>query len=322
MHNTQVNFHDDLILSSKGGFILLRGNMPLVTGAGIRVLNNCKLCHICAMEKLTSEEIAEIAEKGRLLFLSAKAKLEPEDYAAYYVYRHQNDSTHSEAADVVKFTIESDSLKNEVIQQSYSSRVTVTSSSSKGKYVRKRTLVEAPPIHTYDMNKWTASLERWLTEKIENLNKDYILYEIMTCIRSEIDIESRPPERFSEHVHNLICQLFWASKRIPRQKGTVHTQSMDDMETKRKEASRKELISLLNESVMFFDKSSPTSTISYRERISYLVNLIIKCIFFGCYPIIRLDELILKEIKEAHKNSSAAYRRFTNSVSRSHRKNR
>jgi hypothetical protein len=274
------------------------------------------------MEKLTAEEIAEIAEKGRLLFLAAKGKLEPQDYAAYYIYKRQQNDLVKDISEDPKRTSPSDdeSPKNQAHQATVSSSQPQQSSSSslslssKGKYVRKSTLVIAAPVPINDMGKWMTSLLTWLKEKIENLNKDYILYEIMNTLQSEIISIDQPPEKFSEHIHNLIYGLFWASKRVLRQKGTVHTQTRADAESKRKEASRKEFISILNESILFFDRSSPTSTEAYRERINYLVSLIIKSIFHGCYPIIKLDEMILKEIKEAHKNSSAAYRRFTNAA--------
>ena len=268
------------------------------------------------MEKLTVEEVAELAEKGRILYEAEKGVLDPKDYAAYYIYKRQEEERKLE---LFKVPIQSSST-NMVV----SSRKKITSSlnNSGGKYVRKKTLLNdaiAIKSDTLSFHEWNISLAQWLDEKIQNLNREFLLYKIVMQSKRESQQHSIPTSIVIENVfaysHELIQMvqsLYFRGKRACRSKGSQHKVDPNLESTNLvNESSRKEFISILNESILFFNRASPSSTTDYSLKMKSLLNLIMEKIFYQCYPINDLENITLKEVKEAHKNSSAAFRRFT-----------
>lgn len=185
-------------------------------------------------------------------------------------------------------------------------------SSSKVPYQRRKTLLQqgstegVSPVES-NLDLFTQQFESWVDSKLKTFHPSRLTHQIIEATKTEYSIDQAPVESFSSHLHELMYSLCVGGRRTCRQKGTKHAMS----ETQKLDVdSRREFVTFLNDTLLFFERASPGSTKHWKEKMDIVIEVIIQKIFNRCRPIKNLDEILFREVKEAHKNSSAAYRRF------------
>lgn len=267
------------------------------------------------MDKLTDDEIADMAERGRIFYLASKGKLEPKDYAAYYYYKREEQDRRIamyESSPNSSTTYDSSNDQNSMSNSSNLSLSSEDESSSViGKYTRKQAYIDMPSLaNVSSISDWSEYVVNWVEKKVEKISRSHLLFKIRSMCCHEYQPDASP-DHFSEELHELIYTLFFRGKRVCRIKGSKHkTPSVIADVRKMEEESRREFINILNETTKFFEQSSPTSTSNYKEKMQILLKVIVEKLFYDCRPITNFDDILGRELKEAHKNSSAAFRRF------------